>query len=753
MNFRTTLILVALLIGAIIAFVTVELYSPPITPDIVDAKSQPLFTSDELPTARVQSVTLADPQSSNTAVRRVTRWWQTEPFEFPVGSSQMDRLIDEIATLRFVRRMDMDKADTPSLADAGLEPAQLVVSMQIEGSDAKPVTLRLGGRTIGARRYAQVEGRPYIYIIETDLGELDAAGVMASVRFRSPNAPSVGGAQRVTLTVRGDTLEMYRANDGWRFAPPHIGRVSDIAIRDLMTNVGSVLVQLWMPTTSDATAYGLDQPVMSLAITQAIGAESSETPQVTPSTPGATTILRIGSPVDNSGSLRYASWGEAGATTPAVFAVATSELDKFTWSAEKLRDKRLTGLRAADIVEITVESNAEATASFHAERSSSGWSFGAPQPGFPAESGAIADLVTQLTTAEAVHFADAALAAGEPIARVSLKQLGTGAVETIAVYPAPEAALPVVDELSIKAKMTYWFVRRGEEPVGCVVPQAQLDKLMQPLHTFRQRVVYEVPMRRISNVTIDQPGMGRREFIRTVPAMTDGAAMQPGEWVLRGENGYEDRSWQLLLNNLAPLRAVRWADEATLGENVTRLTLATPDRDKPVTLTLDTQSAVAKVEGTANDGTFIASPDLVATITAELRNRTVLSVGTRGIKQIDILRDGVTRTLTTDANGQFLLDGTTDGFTQQAAAAVYDQVAGLRVVRYLDDAGPASLFTVKLTIVRNDGGAPPTIGIPADSDGKVWLEGMIRGKTGEAWAMVAADLVKAAMAINAPAPE
>lgn len=751
MNFRTTLILVALLIGAIVGFVTIDWSTPTPPPVTGDGQSLPLFTADQLPTARVQSMTLSDPLTSATATRRVTRWWQTDPFDFPVGTSQMDRLIDDIATMRYVRALPEGDKSTPSLKDAGLAPPQMTIKLGIEGDNAKPVTLNFGDRTIGARRYAQIEGRPGIYIVEAVLGDLSAAQIMESLRFASPNAPSVGGAEQVTLTARGTTIAMKRSSDGWRFEAPQVGRVSTATLGDLMTNVGTVIVQQWLPVTSDMTAYGLDDPVISLSITQASVNDDSGR-LASPTTPSVTTVLRIGGPVDASGALRYASWGDASSKTPAVFAVRSDEIDKFTATADMLRDKRLTGLQVKDIVDIEVTSNAPTVGTFHAERSSAGWSFGSPQPAFPADSGAIADLVSQLTTAEASSFAEASLAEGEPIARVALTQLGTGVLQTISVYPAPEAALPAVDDKSIRAKLTYWFVRRGDEPVGCVVAQPAIDRLMQPLMALRSRVAYETPQAWMNSVTIEQPGMGTQTFIRTMPdAADEDAPLQPGEWVLRGEQNYDERAWRLLVNSLATVRAVRWVDDNTLEGDVIRVTLASPYSEQPVTLTVDPAKLIAKVEGGQNDGTFTTTREFADTLMAELRQRTVLSVGTRGIKQIDLQRDGLTRTLSIDSDGQYLVDGSAADAPQEAAAKLFDQIAGLRVERYLSDESPAPLFAVKLTIVRNDGGAPLIVGIPAQSEGKVWLSGMIRGKQRDTWAMLTPDAVKAALAMFATA--
>jgi len=171
-----------------------------------------------------------------------------------------------------------------------------------------------------------------------------------------------------------------------------------------------------------------------------------------------------------------------------------------------------------------------------------------------------------------------------------------------------------------------------------------------------------------------------------------------GKWLLEGHDIFEEKAAAALVSAVTPLLAGGWSGQPIAPSNDTLLTIQTADG---ATHTVAFNDQFGSTEGL--DQPFLLSEPLRNALTAEYRDRAVLHVSADEIESVTIQRQGDEPVTVRKLSGRYVAEGMSE-LNEEAAAGVFDALAGLRVVRYeTRRTVAAQQDAVMLTIHRRSG--------------------------------------------------
>ncbi len=699
MNFKTTLVLVVLLaiVGAYVFFIG---RSATPTYEIEEAEraagtqqGQPLFGGDALTPADVTRVTIARGDESATFEKIDGTWRQVEPAEFRADGTKLDGLVRSAAGLRYVDRVRAGASGQPSRADLALEPARATVTLTAGDEEH---TIAVGRRSTGGRGYVAVGDSGDVYVVEDALQSvLFTPDRLTSWRHKALSPPAASELDEVVI-ASGDSRVTVSKRDGrWYLGEGTGERASESALADLVRNLGYLSAREFVSDAPEALpTFGVAEPRTTIRLRQAAADESD---------PARVSTLRVGNAADAKEETVYATWTQGPEDAPpsgVVFTLTKATVDGLVKELDDLRDPSLvTAKNAADVVSVTV-TPAEGDA-VQLRRDGGGWRFADPGPGFEPEAAAVDELVNVVLRAEGERF-EPAPADAEPVATVALGIAGRDQPETVRLYPADG------DEGD-----THLAAVREDERVAAVLPTEDLERVLVPAAALREKTVLRIEPGAVTAATLEQPEGATYRFTRA-----DGE----GQWSLEGARAFESADLDLLIDEVTRLRAESWVtDGRSVGGTPIVLTLRLADGER--TLRVDPASRVAQLDGL--DTPFMVQPVLVDLLSQEYRDRTAIELTNEEIRQVTLTRGEETVTIRRGDDGRFTMDagagaGEAEGEAaadQAQAATVFDTLAGLRVERWLDEAGesrpaggmirveltPASGETRELTLSTEDG--------------------------------------------------
>ncbi|MEX0774791.1 MAG: DUF4340 domain-containing protein [Phycisphaeraceae bacterium] len=718
MNFKTTLFLLALLVivGGFFWWAATK-YGKPEAPGSgggtqTSAQGTPLLPDTQFKADDVAAITIDHGGKTVRLEKDAAKgdWAQTQPVHFPLNDWSARGVADDAAALRWSQKLAPGEDDAPKLDTLGLDkPAATVAYF---GKDAKPLaTIKLGKTSVGGRAYVMTNDDPHVYVVSDALHNRvikEGGNDFRGWRKRNLAVPAVGNLDRVALERDGQMIELFGKDGVWTLAAPHAGRADTEAVASLIGAVNSMSIQKFTADNpADLSVYGLDEPAVVLSLRQVVpdqaGAESAKV-----RISGLAQTLRIGGATDLGGESLFATWrSDQHAGSVVVFEIAKADADKFEKKVDDLRDPRITTVKPADVREIALYPK-EGPA-FKLLRTTDGWSFGDPSPGYQADAGEAAKLLDAITSAKATAYRLDVQRSREPDQTISLTAIGRGEPEVLRVFTVVAAAssprVPSPTSTNEESPETQLLVLRNEETVGYLVPASALAPAMQPPLTFRDRQVLNLP-HRITNLAIHQPDGTIFEFANQplTTAATVPAGRLAATWKLTGQNRFETEALQDLLNHLQPLQATSWVLDQQSA-------IPMPDRSLVLRMTEPNGAGYAlqvnierniavltEIEGIYKGAygpdqlpAFKVDKALVAALMQEFRYRTVLSLGAEQIQQVTATREGQTVTVRKDSQDRYVADSGTE-VDQSAAGGIYDTLAGLRAERF----GPVEAAKIDL---------------------------------------------------------
>ena len=709
MNIKTTLFLLALLIGIGAYFLLFESGrevgdTPPITAD----GEKPVFIAEELFPDGVKTVEIhwADGERATLSRDDQGRWMQSAPVSFPLNTTRLQAgLVRDAATLRFVEKFTPDTVGKPTLIETSLDKPRASIRFtgdyrdtRIDRATGQPIvttkpfdqTIHLGGGLTGSRAYLRINNDPDVYVASNALHVVLLNERVADWRLRSLDTPTDGQAERIIIQTEEQTISMLKAQGDWHFALPLTDRVAPKAPSAILAALKSTkLLQFVTDDRSMLTAYGLDKPAVSVSVHT-----SATEPRVR--------TLRIGNPADPAASIFHATWSFDGEQSPVIFTVPRDARARFlALLADDLRDPRITTIKASSVAEITLR-QADQTPVRLQKTTADGWNFLVPegQPALPfkPDQEAVGVLLDTLASASAKYYRPNTSKPQTPLATIELAaRTGQAQPEQLTLFTPPPGTGPKGDDTPLL------MVIRNNEQTGYLVPAARLEPLLAPIITLRDRQVIDVKPQSIERITIQRADGVAYDFRSFVPTV---AIDSKPQWQLAGHEAFEREMFEYLLKQLPTLRAEAWLTQPKpFGKNTVQLMLHLKGSNAALALTFDIDTRQAQFTG--SDGVFQLGEQMKLLLDGEYRPRSVLPLTTGDVTQVTITKgDSKPLTLGRDDLNRYQALGpdgkplTTIPINPTAAARLFDALTPLRAWRLIAKppvATSEAITTIELT--------------------------------------------------------
>jgi hypothetical protein len=505
MSFKTTGVLLAVIIviGAVWLFYPRSRQEEPApAPSVVDT-AKPLF--DPQPDSRkIVRVAVERPGKPALVFTRSAKadqpdqmenWQAEEPLAVPIQTWMVDGLVSTFAGLTSQARYELGKSGSPSLEEAGLSPPAAVVTLT--DRDGKQYRIEVGKKAaISADTYIRIAGESAIHVTPRDL--------LPQVRkefkeYRDKKLTSLLPANAVSLVIQleGRTYRFTRGEaESWTIDEPIKAHGEKEEILALLRKVTALRAQDFIDDqAADLTVYGLDAPYLTLTLEtetrkQVSGPKGESETQ--PAEPQYETVregfrLAVGGFADMKQESRFArlddqSW---------VFSLLSKDVEGLRPDLNKLRDPRITRVKAADAEKLTLSAEGLTVSIF---KQDDVWQGSGDLAEL--EPAAVSDVLEAFEDLRALDYVTEpgdlrTYGLDEPRAIVSV--LAHGAVEPVTVrVGAPTAS----------GRNAY--VMRDGHPTVYVVSAAQADRLaIKPL-SLRSRKLLDVEEKLIRGLQVQR---------------------------------------------------------------------------------------------------------------------------------------------------------------------------------------------------------------------------------------------------------
>lgn len=384
MNFKTTFVLLALLLIVGAAVWMFPRSPEPASPDKEDAGAQqftPVF--DPLPAeADVRKIELAQPGKPTLIFERAAdqgdkgqtaEWRIVSPVQAPAETWLASGLINTFGRLQSHLRFEPGRGPQVTAEEAGLTAPRATVTFT--KADGKALTLQVGKqREIPNGTYVRAAGSNTIHLIERDFST-ELKRELKDYRAKVLTKFSVNDARQIALDSGGRHYELTKTADGdWLLNEPVRARADLKKVNELLTKIAALRAVEFMPDADNAV-YGLDKPASRIVIstetrkakptTAPAGSEPPPPPPEFETTTGQV-VLAVGNFSDLKQTNRVVQVDGGG-----VAAVAKTALDPLEVKLADLVDMQVTGLAKDQISKLEIRHGDEAAV---LERRNGAWS-------------------------------------------------------------------------------------------------------------------------------------------------------------------------------------------------------------------------------------------------------------------------------------------------------------------------------------------------------------------------------------------
>lgn len=219
-----------------------------------------------LPTDKINRITLQrGTQPMLVLELRGSRWWQTQPFMYPMNIFSIRQLMVQATELEYVSIIEPTGNNGDSLAALSLHPPNAVITYEWEN---RSLGFELGRRGIAGRAYVRLVGEPNVYVVDQGLHdravEMDPKEWRDRTIFRDVSIDAL----RVMRRNGEETLVAERDNKQWRITQPVATRAAKTAMEQMFEVFSKIEVGGYiLDQPQDLSRFGLNNPVAEIAIT------------------------------------------------------------------------------------------------------------------------------------------------------------------------------------------------------------------------------------------------------------------------------------------------------------------------------------------------------------------------------------------------------------------------------------------------------------------------------------------------------
>lgn len=362
MNFRTTVILLALLLGAgVFLFVVNRRTSTTdqaTTTPAFDAKGKKLF--DE----KADDVTRLTIQPADAGAKPMVlvkdggNWKLTQPLAWPADSFEARNLVDAVVGLRSQGVVDLDSAN---LASTGLDHPRYT----LEAADAagKTFQVAVGNRSsLGNALYVRVGDEKAGQLVGgaslADKLDKGVSKLVDSLRDKQLVKTTSGQMRALEISHRGQKLVLDKSGDDWKIVEPRQAPADQSAVSDLLFSITDLRAEEFFdPSSPEASDAGFDRPKAAVWFSTAAPATQSAS---APSTRPAGTTVTFGQFASVDRDKIYVKLSDPNIV--ARVPMTQAALDRLTGaSVLSLRDKKVVDIDPAHVTGFTLAVDHSAT--------------------------------------------------------------------------------------------------------------------------------------------------------------------------------------------------------------------------------------------------------------------------------------------------------------------------------------------------------------------------------------------------------
>ena len=372
-------------------------------------------------------------RTNQTIVLKKTgdRWSITKPYAVRASNAAVNSLLDELELAERQRLLTATDLAGMKLADFGLEPPRLKLTLQRPGG---ALTVLVGNETpTKDAQYVQVAGQAEILVVQKYIvSRLDRS--LDDLRERTVVELTPSAATRLQIKNRERFVELVKTQNRWHLSQPLAARADSTQISSLLTTLSGLRVADFVSEEPAAVhAHDLDEPVTEVTVW------TGETGQT----------LLIGATVTNDTTKVYAKLKSA----DSIFTVPADAAQKFVVQINDLRDRSVLPVETAEVASVQIWA---ANQELKLTRTDTVWRVMAPQE-ITAETSIVDEMLRKLTGLRVQEF----------IADVptDLDSFGLAAPGlTVSLYGQGTNILAQLLIGSLDLSNGWRYVKRGDEP-------------------------------------------------------------------------------------------------------------------------------------------------------------------------------------------------------------------------------------------------------------------------------------------------
>lgn len=389
MNFRTTLIIIVLLVGIGGAYF---LFFQEPSDKAIDNEKPSIHEVYGVARDAVQQVEIAFADAAYQdlkLVKETTDNWQlAKPFHVDADSEKVSQILDDILNKRVKQTLEVTE-----LGQYGLDAPSITFSLWT-GKDTPTATFLIGKKAINFSVYVKEKSEAHIFLIESSALD-DLTKSPTDLRDRSVlkfNPETVSGIQFKHREAGPSTINCEKRAGTWHIVHPLEAKADAEEIETLLSELRSLKVSTFEADGADTKLQleksGLEDPRIQVKLTDGDN----------------TYAIDIGASIASENSTHSRVYVKTAVYQDAVYTVAEDIYHLLNKSVFDLRDKRVIDFQRTDTIRIEIKEDTETivcTKNFN-----NIWELQTPIRKIKADAEAVDDLLFGVDSLEAAAFVD-----------------------------------------------------------------------------------------------------------------------------------------------------------------------------------------------------------------------------------------------------------------------------------------------------------------------------------------------------------
>ena len=566
MNWKTTVVLAAIALGAFVYLRFFELKQPGTEEARRQAQNVVNFDRD-----KIDAIVILNGDEKIELRRSDNRWRLETPIKDQADSSLIDNLLLDLGNWQkegTISAKEID-ADKSKLTEYGLNKPKL--RLKLIGQDKPPAILFGKDAALEGKMYVRFENSKETYLAGQSIKkEIDKKP--EELRDRKLTDLITAQVSRVILKTPAGEIELQKKGDRWEVLKPLRAPADDQKIGDLIAQVTASRIQQFVTDDhSDLHAYGLAEPRGAITLFTQENKEGQ--------------LLQIGGVPEKEKDQVYVRFAPRGF----VYTLPKKIEQILSTKPDDLRDRHLVRIDTNVLDRITIDAPGKGKAVL--ARKDENWTI-ASRNNAPANAGEVRRFIDTLQNERVTKFVED-VASNLPKYGLDKPQLqltfSSFASENTAETKAGEQPFAAVTFGKVDGDNVY--ARLADEPFVVMVRRSLLDQIpIDPLQWQELSIFKFKPeqIRRLNVSTGNEVALERDD---------------KNQWrSLKESDQINQTNVQSLVNTLSSLRAVRWAEPTVAQQGFGKSQLAIT-----FTTSLDDKASHKLLVGSAaGNGTWFA---------------------------------------------------------------------------------------------------------------------------------------------------